>query len=42
MKKLFVLALALVLALSVIGCASQPAETPAEEPAAAQEKKEEL
>ena len=34
MKKLFVLALALVLALSVIGCASQPAETPAEEPAA--------
>ena len=34
MKKLFIIALALVLALSVIGCASQPAETPAEEPAA--------
>ena len=37
MKKLFVLALALVLALSVFGCASQPAETPAEEPAGARD-----
>lgn len=34
MKKLFIIALALVLALSAIGCASEPAQAPAEEPAA--------
>lgn len=34
MKKLFIIALALVLALSAVGCASEPAQAPAEEPAA--------
>ena len=33
MKKLFIIALALVLALSAVGCASEPAQAPAEEPA---------
>ena len=34
MKKLFIIALALVLALSAVGCASEPAQAPAEESAA--------
>ena len=33
MKKLFIIALALVLALSAVGCASEPAQAPAEESA---------